>query len=299
MLEYHYYLRRASIVEQNLYYKSSNKITILGFLGLFLGSALAGIILSIPYLWGIRMIPYMKISFILAIVFGAVLGWVCRFLCGALKVRNRSMAVIAVILGILLYTYFKWSTYVSFIYSDSYTELLLSVLLNPVALLSGIKEINGFGTWSLNDNGNAVSGLLLAIVWLGEFLIIAGIQIGIMFECPAEPFVEAEDKWAVKKEAAVFMRYFSAKEMRTAIEQDPTVLLNYVDNPAVVASISHVRINHYHSSDYSENYITICEVQAKDAKNGKVIAKEVIKKLAVSRAFITDLYAKAGINFAQ
>lgn len=284
-------------MEQSLYYKSSNKLTILGFLGLFLGSALVGVVLSIPYLWGIQKIPYTKINFLLAIILGAILGWVCNFLCGALKIRNRSLAVTAVILGIFVYTYFKWSTYVSFIYTDSYTDLLLSLILNPAALLSGILEINEVGTWSLSDS-NAVTGVFLAIVWLGEFLIISGIQICIMFDRPTEPFIESENRWAMKKESAVYLRYFAVKDMKSAIEQDPSVILSYVDDPAVVAPISHVRIDHFHSSDYSENYITVKEVQVKNAKNAKVEEKKVIKKLAVSRAYISDLYSKAGISFA-
>jgi hypothetical protein len=285
-------------MEKSLYYKPSNKFSILSFLGLFLGSALAGIILSIPYLWGVRMIPYTKITILLAVLLGGVLGWIGNLLIGAFKVRNRPLAILAVLLGILVYTYFKWSSYVSFQYSESssYIELLLPLMLNPVALWDGIMEINKLGTWSLNDNNETVKGIMLTLVWAGEFLIIAGIQIGLMLERPTEPFIESENKWAVKNEAVVCMRHFSPKEMKTAIEQDPSVMLQYVDVPAVVSSINHVRIDHYHSSDYSENYITVKEIEI---KNGKPNEYKVIKKLAVSRAFISDLYAKAGVSFAQ
>lgn len=283
-------------MQRELYYKPSNKANSLGLLVLLLITVIAGSAISILYLFLVQKIPSINLSVLLTLIFGGVMGAIGGLVCSLFKIRNRTMTIAVSVIGILIYTYVKWAAFVSYIFEESFTSILPELLLNPVDLLNNVTLINEVGTWSFGRDGDAITGIVLAIIWILEFLIYAGLHLYVLGNKANEPFIEKDNKWAKKFETKFYFRDFDVEANRTSIENDPGFLLSFLEAPEAVSSTGHVEAEFFHSSDFSENYLDISRITINDSSKNNTQEDKVIKKLAISRDFVSNLLTKNGMS---
>jgi hypothetical protein len=103
---------------------SENKVSLSGLLLLFLGTTFTGAILSFAYLWLNEISPFIYLCIIAAVALGSAVGFVSALIIKLFKINNTSApalpALCAVILGCLVFSYFKWALYVA---RDSSNEI--------------------------------------------------------------------------------------------------------------------------------------------------------------------------------
>lgn len=285
-----------SIMQRELYYKSSNKANPLGLLSLLLITVVAGSALSILYLFLVQKIPSIKLSVLFTLVLGGVMGAIGGLAVSLFKIRYRTLAITVSVIGILIYTYVKWAAFASYVYEESFTAILPELLLDPSDLLSRVKEISEYGTWSFGRDGDAVKGTVLIIIWILEFLIYAGLHLYVLGDKANDPFIEKDSKWAKKYDAKFYFRDFDVQSNLASIEKDPGFLLSYLETPENVTNTGHVEAEFFHSSDFSENYLDINRIVITNAEKNSRDENKVIKKLSVSRDFVSNLLTKNGMS---
>ena len=273
-----------------LYYKSSEKVSISGAVFLFLGTFLAGTILAIPYLFIFEICPIIYACILLTLGYGYVVGLLCKVIIDKTKMRNALVTVFSVSLGTIAFTYFKWIFYVCRYVTGSYIVGVNEAIADPSLLWDWIKLINSVGTWSIgrsySSSGNsAVTGPILYIVWIAEIIIIAAVAIFTAYDKTRFPFIESDDEWAKEyKEKTFTFEWFEIK--KEEIEENPYLILN--NNPKYFTSASNfIELKLYHSYNFSECYISLF-LNNYNVKNKKNERTEKIKYLRVS----TDFYEK-------
>lgn len=282
-------------MQREKYYKSSGKANSLGLLALFLVTVVAGSAISILYLYLVHIIPSIKLCVLLTLVFGGVMGALGGLVCKIFKIRNLALVLIVSAIGILAYTYFKWAAYVSYMFEESFISSLTELLFDPSELLSRIKLINEEGTWSFGRSGDNVTGIVLLIFWVLEFVIYAGLHLGLASSGANDPFIEKDNDWAKKFNAKFNFRDFDLKADRTAIENDPNLILAYFEKPENIVHTTYYEAELFHSKDFSENYLDVSKVEINPTKNSRQESKE-INKLSVSRDFVQNLFDKSGMT---
>lgn len=280
------------VMSKELYYKPSGKFNPIGFFALFLITVVTGSLTSLLYLFLVAKIPSAKLSVFLPFLMGGLLGAISYQVARFFKLRSRLTIMVGAGLGIIVYNYFKWAFFISNVFTESYISEFTKIIADPALMIDSIKLINEYGTWGFNDEV-AVTGTVLAIIWILEFLLLAGVHFAVLKDGSSLPFIESENAWAHKSNVAFYATYFSVKEMRARIEQNPQILLDYIQAPTDLYSQNHVEINIFHSSDFNENYIDVSEVtiSQKKGKEDRTVTR-VIKYLSVSREVAASLFEK-------
>lgn len=279
-------------MSKELYYKPSGKFNPIGFFALFLITVVTGSLTSLLYLFLVAKIPSAKLSVFLPFLMGGLLGAISYQVARFFKLRSRLTIMVSAGLGIIVYNYFKWAFFISNVFTESYISEFTKIIADPALMMDSIKLINEYGTWGFNDEV-AVTGTVLAIIWILEFLLLAGVHFAVLKDGSSLPFIESENAWAHKSNVTFYATYFSVKEMRARIEQNPQILLDYIQAPTDLYSQNHVEINIFHSSDFNENYIDVSEVtiSQKKGKEDRTVTR-VIKYLSVSREVAASLFEK-------
>lgn len=279
-------------MSKELYYKPSGKFNPIGFFALFLITVVTGSLTSLLYLFLVAKIPSAKLSVFLPFLMGGLLGAISYQVARFFKLRSRLTIMVGAGLGIIVYNYFKWAFFISNVFTESYISEFTKIIADPALMIDSIKLINEYGTWGFNDEV-AVTGTVLAIIWILEFLLLAGVHFAVLKDGSSLPFIESENAWAHKSNVTFYATYFSVKEMRARIEQNPQILLDYIQAPTDLYSQNHVEINIFHSSDFNENYIDVSEVtiSQKKGKEDRTVTR-VIKYLSVSREVAASLFEK-------
>ncbi len=282
-------------MQREHYYKPSGKANPLGLLVLFLATVVVGSALSILYLYIIQNDLDVRLCVLLTILLGGLMGALGGLICKFLKIRNLSVALIASVIGILIYTYFKWAAYVSYIFEGSFISSVTELLLDPSDLLSKIKLINEEGTWTFARGGDNVTGIILLIFWILEFLIYSVIQLVVICNWANDPFIEKDNNWAKKYNAVFNFRDFDLEADRAAIEKDPNLILAYFEQPENIVQTTYYEGELFHSKDFSENYFNVRKIKINPTKNSRTETKE-IKYLSVSLDFVQNLFDKSGMT---
>ena len=255
----------------------SKKINIVGLILLFAGTVVAGCILSLIYL---RLNPIIsgfevKLGILLAVAFGMGAGVVSAQMIKHFKVHNPKLAMAAVILGCLIFSYFKWAVYVSGDQMEQWLHMLayggndgyqapnaMWYMARPAELFKSIARINEEGRWSIStrtsNTDTYYTGAVLALVWIMEFVLICLPAIGIALTRATHPFIESENKWAVKEPGNSALHF--GKELKAhkkQLKRNPEIIFDVPPIPVNGTTHDYCAVDFYHSSDYSENYITI------------------------------------------
>lgn len=150
----------------NRYYKQSNNFSFAGFLLTGLSVSLAGILLSMIYILVVGICPVIYLNILLACGLGLLLGFIAGKIVKVFKMRSTPITIFAVVIGLLLSTYFKWAFYDFYDFNklfkeldkqsaseyvdftdfenfDSYSELKEEYSENAFEYMSGITEFSG------------------------------------------------------------------------------------------------------------------------------------------------------------
>ncbi|MDQ3032838.1 MAG: hypothetical protein M3Y87_10500 [Myxococcota bacterium] len=171
-------------------YRSSGAVPIGGLtLGIAAGAA-AAIALSVMYAYATIYIPFVQIEFLITMGFGAAIGGATAATMDRLHVRARWVIVAsAIALGLLGWA-FSWLPWLYAMY-----DVELGVLVHPLFIASAIAEVYEVGTWSLG-RGDAMTGVALGAVWLGEMLVIVGCSLAVgMALTKDRVFCERCERW--------------------------------------------------------------------------------------------------------
>ncbi|MFT3950370.1 MAG: hypothetical protein QM689_00040 [Oscillospiraceae bacterium] len=95
------------------YYKLSNRISAPGLILMIVSMCAVGAALSFIYLFVQEKNPLIYLGILLAFLFAGGLGWICSQFVKAFKITNAPVTYLAVIIGVVIFTYFNWAVYVA------------------------------------------------------------------------------------------------------------------------------------------------------------------------------------------
>lgn len=196
---------------------------------------------------------------------------------------------------------------------EYYYEYLKSEPIVDVAYLvshpdyfwSSIKSINKDGRWTYTTRSRyapassatstEVKGGILWAVWIGELLMICIPAIVIAVKRAEKPFIEYEKKWAELNDSDAFM--FKppaiAAAAAQAIKADPQSLFAYERLTMRPGTAPYLKVQLYHSTDYSENYMNIV-LRSYVPKNRNYTEKLLVKYRYVDQGFVYKLFQMCG-----
>lgn len=289
------------------FYTPSGKIGPLSYLYLAGACLFALPIAGLIYAYAIWYMPFIYINFLFAAGFGFVIGFLINLLVIRLgKVRNKKMAFIFCLLGILSGLYFHWVSWVDLVInagdqvgsedigitvSNVDSSHLISLATNPSALFSLIGTINEFGTWGIK--GAAISGTFLTIIWVIEFLIILVVALMIGTSSVSVPFCEESNQWFSHQDSAPFELVSDPDQFITAVDENNHEYLEQLklaDN----FGTQHHSVFTLYSSDRGESYVSVNNKMAKVDNEGKVTFDDtwVITNLAIDKNVFNILTSK-------
>ncbi len=307
---------------ENNTYKPSNKFNITGFLLIILAVAGAGCLLSALYLKINQINPIVYLTILLTCGFGALLGLISNLIIHKFKIRNAGMALLAVLIGALIFTYFKWALYDYWDYKDvmenmkekynvsesdilkiepEFERTLGGVITSPSTLWNDIKQINEEGRWSYSSSHSSsstktpVKGIPLTIVWIfeaGILLLIPMLMANSKAKCP---FSETDDEWMTEYKTPFLFGNYDITRNKQLILNNPDEIFNipYLENLA--PRQGYIKGILYHSADYSECYLTLA-IQTHNKKNNKYDSANIIKYLKLSYPQVDRLFDHCHLN---
>ncbi len=291
-----------------MYYQPSGKIPVSGIVILVLLAIVAFPILSIAYTYATWYIPYIYIKFFLTVGFGLGLMYVINKAVMFGKIRNPKVVKIAAFIGALIALYIHWCLYFSLIlnageshefgsgrHGYNFTETafntnsFIGLLINPQIVMSILGSMYDLGSFSIF--GFTPTGIVLAIFWLIEALIIIGIPV-IASSQASEPFSEVDDKWMSQRTLSKKLPFF------TNIEELKTSLENSNFNSILGAEISadtdtYAKIKTFSSEGDTNQYISIYNYTKKIEKDKEDIEEvAVLENLHISNATMQNIISK-------
>ncbi|MEL7426729.1 MAG: hypothetical protein AAFN81_27300, partial [Bacteroidota bacterium] len=178
---------------QHLLYQESGKFNPTGLLLSILAFVLLSIVLGYVYVLIMMFIPLIYFNVLITIGLGILLGYLVRVSTKLSHNRNaKSRMILAAVLGLLV-TYFMWVAYLLYIANGAvmpsiseYLSALPWIVTDPGSFFDLMSVINMMGAWSIF--GLTFSGILLALVWLAEVLIIIGAPVLSVFGSDPYPY---------------------------------------------------------------------------------------------------------------
>ncbi|WP_231426561.1 hypothetical protein [Pedobacter sp. Leaf250] len=244
---------------------------------------LASLVLPIIYIILGQLIPNIWFIAIIAFLLGMGLGFFIDLGVKIGKLRNKKIVTfIAIFCGLLAF-YIQWVFFDTLIYSrKGFTFNLnsadLKILLDdffflfthPNILFQEIINLNEVGSFRIKSTGN-VNGLLLWVIWAGEFVVILG---GIIFAVlngqVIRPYSEINDSWMIKRKFLNRIPVVENKELLlNELNNRNFTVLN--DQPLLDNETNYAEVIVFESTGDPTKYISILNVtnptgKAKDKK---------------------------------
>lgn len=149
------------------FYRHSGAVTLGGLIGATVAGVATAGVLGVVYAFLIVWIPLVFLNFLLTIGFGGILGFVVGGMARLGKVRNGLIAAMLGLICGLIGLYVAWA-------ADPAARIPgEGFLFEPQELFAYISFFYHNGLWGFTD-GAMVSGVVLAVVWILEALIIVG-----------------------------------------------------------------------------------------------------------------------------
>jgi len=149
------------------FYKNSGAVTVSGLIMTILAGGVTAAVLGVVYTFAIVYIPFIYINFLLTAGFALVLGLVTAKAAYIGKIRNGMVVGLCGFMSGLFGLYVAWAT-------DPMARGAEVCAFQPGLLLSYVQFFYENGAWGLGRNGDNISGIFLALVWLIEAAVIVG-----------------------------------------------------------------------------------------------------------------------------
>jgi hypothetical protein len=174
-------------------------------------------------------------------------------------------------------------------------RLAFLYFINPPVVLQEAKEINQYGTWGFSSGGDAVTGVFLAIIWLGEFVVQALGAVFIPMYRAKRPFSEQANAWYNK----------AAKVFETDIPENLDSIMNSASSGNVASLAELIRAGRNNGAfflrfsfltppdDFGNEpyYMTVMRFTV-DSKN-KAQSAKIYDNIVISRSNFAELNAPA------
>lgn len=252
--------------QQYTFYRHSGKFGVHGPVLAIMAAVIIGYPLGILYSYLIKWIPFIYLNFFITAGYGVAFGFLTAFLLKFAKVRN---GVVAALTGTIVggcAWYLSWNGHAHALLKGSAPALLL-----PDEMLRFMKFLDETGTWSIGFSGGApVTGILLALFWFGEAVIMIGASALIGFTAVAQvPFCETHGCWLDKEQKIEKLDAFIMPEQIEAFKSGSISPLEQAA-PRVPASGRFSRLTLRHS-DKCEEFCTlsIANITVTVSKDGK------------------------------
>lgn len=196
------------------YYKPSGKINSVFFAYYAIFSLITIPLLSLAYVYLVYYIPYIYVNLFTAIGCGAVMGLAVKFAVQLGKITNRAIVFTTALVSSFILLYVQWCIHIPLVYSEVYGfytnfagrfEETMILLVRPGLVFEVINEINYYGVWGIGESGDAITGVLLTIIWILEFLIIAACSLIIPAIQLNRPFSDEANGWYTKEKKTTQM----------------------------------------------------------------------------------------------
>ncbi len=248
---------------------------------------IASILLPLFYIILAQLIPNIWFIAICAFSLGMLLGLAIDQGIRIGKIRNLKVALTIAAGCSLLAFYVQWVFFDAVIYSRrgftfnqsmaDFRQLVLDMaflFVHPGVLFKEVMALNNIGTFRIEGSDN-ISGLLLWVIWAGEFLVITGGTILIAWNGQVKtPYSELNDQWMQRRTPNLLIPFVQDKEhlLNQLKNKNFEVLKN---NSAAITHPDYAEVVVYESIGDPTKFITVLNVTAPAGKN-KQARKKVV-----------------------
>lgn len=248
----------------------------------------ASLLLPLLYIILSQLIPNIWFIAICAFLLGMGLGLTIDLGIRIGKIRNFRIALIIAIVCSLLAFYVQWVFFDAVIYSRrgfsfnqsqaDLKQLLLDMgflFVHPGILFKEIVALNEVGTFRIQGSSN-ISGILLWIIWLGEFVVIIGGTLYVVGNGQVKlPYSELNDQWMKPRKPSIIIPFVEDKEhlISQLNNRNFDVLKN---NPEVLREPEYGEVVIYEAMGDPTKYISVLNVTAPSGRNKQTRKKTVL-----------------------
>lgn len=270
---------------KDLYYKESGEIDkaklVIGAL------VMIAIIAAMAFCYGLLMsfIPLIYFNILITAGFGMLLGLLVRIVDRLTNSRNIKTNYILAIIAVIAANYFQWDYFLSYVLSGGlmpsigqYLSNAFTFLFNPIDTFSLIGEIKNIGTWGFGDS--MVNGPFLALVWVGEMLLIALLTFRTAIDKHVVPFAEKANQWYPKFTIIDdFESVASQKLIEPPLIENPLQALESLGNGM---GWRHSKIHLFFLPEETDQYLTIERIYIEDQGRGSTNREVVINNFRLT-----------------
>jgi len=273
-----------------IYYRESGKINYPAFaLSTLL---ILGINSLLGYLYAFILfyMPIIYANFIIAIGFGLVLSIYTHFLFRISHNRSPRSKIILLITSGISANLFQWIAFIDFFIfghmpnpGEYYQSL--DIIFEPSFFFGLIGEVNRIGLWALF--GAPVRGFILALIWVAEFVIIAGVAIFHFYRSKPYPYSENLGHW--------YSKYTLARDFETLATYNIFLkklndqnLYDFINGLKAGIALRHMKIHVYYEKDEDKQYISF---ENKQTLNGKADREMVVNCLQCNKEIAEKILA--------
>ena len=183
----------------DIYYRHSGRFSAGGLATALVAGAGLALVLGFVYAYSTLYIPFVQVSALLTVGYGAALGIATATILKRFNTRNTPLALLATFAVVCLGLWTAWSVWLYALLARSGISggpSLPGIFLNPFLVVELIRQVNAVGAWSISRSAGAVTGLPLTAVWLAEAGLLFGTALYLASDAmQVEPFCEACGKW--------------------------------------------------------------------------------------------------------
>jgi hypothetical protein len=285
------------------YYQHSGQINAAGLLAALAVGSIAGLVLGAIYAAAVVFIPFVKLRFLICLLYGICLGVVPARVLQFLKVRNIPISLVIVGIVTLISYYFSWACWEKIVARNIEDfPSLVQIATHPRLVYDLAVLFDDGGTWSLGDGSEAMKGNALLAIWgIEAITVFAGSVLVARSALASKPFCEKCEQWCA-----------GPKTLRITTPVDDATLRSKLElgDLAYVASLGPPRSGqslefHLHRCDTCKQMVTLSVVKKSVTldKKGRAKAnktKTVINKLLVQEQDLQKMMpATPPINAGQ
>lgn len=270
------------------FYRHSGKFNPAGPILVFLAALVAAFPLGLLYSYLINWIPFIYLNFLITLGYGFVFGTLTSLLLLKFgKVRNTAVAFLSGTAAGLIAWYFSWNGHIHALAGD------VPWLLTPGQIWTAVKILYNEGSWGIGfGSQEPLTGIPLAIVWLGEGAMIVGLAAMISYRSVKDtPFCEQHNCWFDEKKVIDKFDVFTHPQHLEAFKTGDIAPLEEA-RPRVPASGQFARVTVKHSKNCHDLCtLSIDNVTVTPDKNGnpKEKASTLVTHLLVPKSMIEYL----------